>query len=30
MAVLEHSLWEAQRAGHPPDEAVYLESLQRL
>ena len=30
MDVLERTLWEAQRAGHPPDEALYLEALRRL
>ncbi len=28
--VLERTLWEAQRAGRPPDEAQYLEALRRL
>jgi hypothetical protein len=28
--VLAETLWEAQRAGGPPDEARYLERLQRL
>jgi len=28
--VLAEALWEAQRAGGPPDEARYLERLQRL
>jgi len=28
--VLAETLWEAQRAGRPPDEAVYLERLRRL
>lgn len=28
--VLATSLWEAQRAGRAPDEALYLERLQRL
>jgi len=27
---LGEALWEAQRAGRPPDEAAYLESLRRL
>jgi hypothetical protein len=30
MQVLEQTLWEAQRAGRPPDEAHYLEALRRL
>ncbi len=30
MDVLERTLWEAQRAGRPPDEAHYLEALRRL
>jgi hypothetical protein len=28
--VLAQSLWDAQRAGRTPDEAVYLERLRRL
>lgn len=28
--VLAETLWEAQRAGRPPDEAMYLERLRRL
>lgn len=28
--VLAETLWEAQRAGRAPDEAAYLEKLQRL
>jgi len=28
--VLAETLWEAQRAGHAPDEAAYLERLRRL
>jgi hypothetical protein len=28
--VLMAMLWEAQRSGHAPDEALYLERLQRL
>jgi hypothetical protein len=27
---LAETLWEAQRSGHPPDEAAYLERLRRL
>ena len=27
---LAETLWEAQRSGRPPDEAVYLERLRRL
>ena len=27
---LGEALWQAQRSGRPPDEAAYLESLQRL
>ncbi len=30
IGVLEQTLWEAQRAGRPPDEALYLEALRRL
>jgi len=30
MDVLERTLWEAQSAGRPPDEAHYLEALRRL
>ncbi len=30
MEILAESLWEAQRAGRPPDEAAYLERLARL
>jgi hypothetical protein len=30
MDVLERTLWDAQRAGRPPDEALYLEALRRL
>ncbi len=30
MEVLGESLWEAQRAGRPPDERAYLERLARL
>jgi hypothetical protein len=30
MAVLEQTLWEAQRAGRMPEEAQYLEALRRL
>jgi hypothetical protein len=28
--ILATALWEAQRAGRAPDEAIYLERLQRL
>jgi hypothetical protein len=28
--ILATALWEAQRAGQAPDEATYLERLQRL
>lgn len=27
---LAEALWEAQRAGTPPDEAAYVERLRRL
>ncbi len=30
LEVLAQMLWEAQRAGRPPDESVYLERLARL
>ena len=30
MGVLEQSLWEAQRAGRMPDEALYIDALRRL
>ena len=30
MEALEQALWEAQRTGRMPDEALYLEALRRL
>jgi hypothetical protein len=27
---LAEALWQSQRSGLPPDEAAYLDSLQRL
>jgi hypothetical protein len=30
MEVLGEALWQAQRAGRPPDEAAYLEALRRI
>jgi uncharacterized protein DUF1841 len=30
LEVLAETLWEAQRAGRPPDEMAYLQRLQRL
>jgi hypothetical protein len=30
LEVLAEAMWEAQRAGKPPDETVYLERLLRL
>jgi Domain of unknown function (DUF1841) len=30
MGALEQALWQAQRAGHLPDETLYFEALRRL